>query len=120
MAPPQPRRTTKNTRKHRRMTVRMLVDYQAKGGIHCDYATTLGAGGMFLQTELSMSRGDIVKVRFRIPGGEELHELEARVTWSHDARTEPDGSVRMPGVGLQFTDPTLTAPLARELEDYEG
>ena len=112
------RRTPKNTRKHRRMTVRILVDYQAQGGIHCDYATTLGAGGMFLETDLMMSRGDMVKVRFRIPGGDELHELEARVTWYHAAREEPDGSVRTPGVGLQFTDQTLTATLARELEDY--
>jgi hypothetical protein len=91
------RRTPKNTRKHRRMTVRLLVDYQ-----------------------LAMTRGEIVKVSFRIPGGEELHELEARVTWYHAAREEPDGSLRTPGVGLQFTDPTLTAPLARELEDYAG
>lgn len=114
------RRTPKNTRKHRRMTVRILVDYQAEDGIHCDYATTLGAGGMFLQTERTMARGDRVKVRFRIPGGEVLHDLEARVTWCHEARKEPDGSIRTPGVGLQFTDPSLTAPLARELEDYAG
>ncbi len=114
------RRTPKNTRKHRRMTVRMLVDYQAQGGIRCDYATTLGAGGMFLETDLRMSRGDIVKVRFRIPGGAELHELESRVTWYHAAREESDGSLRTPGVGLQFADPTLTASLARELEDYSA
>ena len=113
-------RSPKNTRKHRRMTVRMLVDYQAMGGIHCDYATTLGAGGMFLQTELELSRGDLVKVRFRVPGNETLHELQARVTWRHDARTDEHGLLRTPGVGLQFADPTATAELARELEDYPG
>lgn len=111
-------RTPKNTRKHRRTTVRILVDYHARGGIHCDYATTLGAGGMFLQTDLAIKRGETVKLRFRIPGAELLHELEAKVTWYHEARSEPDGSMRTPGVGLQFTDQTLTAPLARELEDY--
>ena len=114
------RRTPKNTRKHRRMTVRMLVDYQAMGAIHCDYATTLGAGGMFLQTELALRRGDLVKVRFRVPGGEVIHDLQARVTWHHDARSEPGGAVRTPGVGLQFVDPKATAELARELEDYSG
>ena len=113
-------RTPKNTRKHRRMTVRMLVDYQAMGAIHCDYATTLGAGGMFLQTELALRRGDLVKVRFRVPGGEVIHDLQARVTWHHDARSEPGGAVRTPGVGLQFVDQTATAELARELEDYPG
>ncbi len=114
------RRTPKNTRKYRRMTVRILVDYQARGAIHCDYATTLGAGGMFLQTELPMKRGDTVKVRFRIPGGESLHELEARVTWSHDAKRKAGGKVQSPGVGLQFIDPSATATLARELEDFAG
>jgi uncharacterized protein (TIGR02266 family) len=114
------RPTPKNTRKHRRMTVRMLVDYQAMGGIHCDYATTLGAGGMFLQTELPLRRGDLVKVRFRVPGSELLHDLQARVTWHHEARSEPGGEVRTPGVGLQFVDQNATAELARELEDYPG
>ena len=111
-------RTPRNTRAHRRTTVRILVDYQALGGIYCDYATTLGAGGMFLQTDLVMSRGDIVKVRFRIPGGEVLHELEARVTWYHAPKEEPNGNLRSPGVGLQFTNPSKTATLARELDDF--
>jgi uncharacterized protein (TIGR02266 family) len=111
-------RTPKNTRKHRRATVRILVDYQTSDGIHCDYATTLGAGGMFLQTDLIMARGDTVKVRFRIPGGELLHELEARVTWHHAAKPYPNGDLRTPGVGLQFIDPSATAALARELEDF--
>lgn len=113
-------RTPKNTRKHRRMTVRILVDYQAMGGIHCDYATTLGAGGMFLQTELTLQRGDLVKVRFRVPGSEQLHELQARVTWHHAGRSEAGSEIRTPGVGLQFVDPNATAELARELEDYPG
>jgi len=112
------RKTPKNTRQYRRVTVRLLVDYQARGGIHCDYATTLGAGGMFLQTELMMARGELVKVRFRLPGSETLHDLEARVTWYHAPRRASDGSMRIPGVGLQFTDPKQTVRLARELEDF--
>ena len=115
-----PSRTPKNTRKHRRMTVRVLVDYQAMGGIHCDYATTLGAGGMFLQTELGLRRGELVKVRFRVPGNELLHELQARVMWHHAGQTGPGSEVHTPGVGLQFTDPNATHELARELEDYPG
>ncbi len=113
-------RSPRNTRQHRRMTVRILVDYQTRMGIRCDYATTLGAGGMFLQTELPLSRGDVVRVRFRIPGGETLHELEARVKWSQEARKDPEGQTRSPGVGLQFLDPSATATLARELDDYAG
>jgi uncharacterized protein (TIGR02266 family) len=114
------RRTPKNTRRHRRMTVRILVDYQARATIHCDYATTLGAGGMFLQTELDLARGDLVKVRFRVPGNETLHELQARVMWRHDARPDERGHMRTPGVGLQFLDHRAMQALARELEDYAG
>lgn len=111
-------RTPRNTRKYRRMTVRILVDYQALGGIHCDYATTLGAGGMMLRSGLALKRGDPVRVRFRLPGGEQLFDLQSRVTWVHAARESEDGTKRMPGVGLQFIDPAATATLARELEDY--
>lgn len=113
-------RTPRNTRKFRRMTVRMMVDYQAMGGIHCDYATTLGAGGMFLQTELPLRRGDLVKVRFRVPGNDTLHSIEAKVTWQHDAGSSPDGAARTPGVGLQFLNQNAINELARELEDYLG
>ena len=111
-------RSPRNTRKHRRMTVRILVDYQVRGGIHCDYATTLGAGGMLLQTDLDLLRGEIVKVRFRVPGRDNLFELEARVTWAHAARKGTEDRLRMPEVGLQFTDRSAVELLARELEDY--
>jgi len=109
-------RAPKNTRRHRRMTVRILVDYQADGGIHCDYATTLGAGGMFLRTSLPLERGDDVKLRFRIPGGATLHEIGAKVTWAYFSKAGEEK--RTPGVGLQFTDAAAIARLARELEDY--
>ena len=78
-------RNPKNTRRYRRATIRVLVDYQVQGEIHCDYATTLGAGGMFLRTDLVMARGDCVKVRFRVPNGESLHEFEARADDDSDA-----------------------------------
>lgn len=111
-------RTPKNTRKYRRMTVRILVDYQALGKIHCDYATTLGAGGMFLQTEINLKPGDFVKVRFRLPGAELLHEFESRVTWSETQPAHAHSPTHISGVGLQFKDPSAIAALARELEDY--
>jgi len=109
-------RSQKNTRRHRRMTVRILVDYQTQDGIHCDYATTLGAGGMFLRTTLPLERGDCVNLRFRIPGGAMLHEIEARVTWSRFSKAGE--ATRTPGVGLQFSDAEAIARIARELEDY--
>lgn len=105
------------SRRYRRQTIRVLVDYRTPDGLHCDYATTLGAGGMFLATHENLRRGDVLKLRFRLPGYETLHELEGRVVWVRTAKDgEPAGA---PGAGVQFVDSSATAQLARELEDYE-
>jgi uncharacterized protein (TIGR02266 family) len=112
------RRPKKDNRKFRRVTLRILVDYQAKGGVHCDYATTLGAGGMFLQTDLPLERNDSVKVRFRVPRGETLHELEAMVTWAQPTHEDIAGNPSIAGVGLQFTSAGAKEALAKELENY--
>ena len=110
-------RSPEEARRYRRQTIRVLVDYRTPDGLHCDYATTLGAGGMFLATTESLRRGDVLKLRFRLPGYETLHELEGRVVWVRTAKAgEPTGA---PGAGVQFIDSAATAQLARELEDYE-
>jgi len=106
-----------NHRRHRRQTVRILVDYRSDRGHHCDYATTLGAGGLFIECESPLPIHSIVKLRFRLPHSEELHQLEGRVTWSRDPRSG-DRSVA-PGMGVQFTDVSATVPLARELDHLD-
>ncbi len=110
-------RTKDNTRRHRRQTVRILVDYQCDEGVRCDYATTLGAGGLFIDCEEPLEPDTVVKLRFRLPHSDELHELEGRVTWRREALTG-DRSLA-PGMGVQFTDPTSAAKLARELDHLE-
>ena len=103
-----------NSRRHRRQTVRILVDYRSDRGLRCDYATTLGAGGLFIECEEPLPVDSIVKLRFRLPQSEELHELEGRITWARPAN-KGDRSAA-PGMGVQFTDPSATGPLARELD----
>ena len=110
-------RSPEEMRRYRRQTIRVLVDYRTPEGLHCDYATTLGAGGMFLATTESLRRGDVLKLRFRLPGYDTLHELEGRVVWVRTAR--PGEANGAPGAGVQFVDTSATAQLARELEDYE-
>ncbi|MDE0911144.1 MAG: hypothetical protein OSB60_11815 [Myxococcota bacterium] len=39
-------RTHDDTRRFRRQGLRVLVDYSCDGGIHCDYATSISAGGL--------------------------------------------------------------------------
>jgi uncharacterized protein (TIGR02266 family) len=103
-------------RKFRRRTVRILVDYSSEAGVHCEYATTLGAGGLFIESEQPLPRGTALKVRFRLPGGEGVHEIEGRVAWAHQPRPG-EGGGRSPGMGIEFTDAVSSARLARQLED---
>lgn len=110
-------KTNDNHRRHRRQTVRILVDYRSDQGVSCDYATTLGAGGLFIECEDPLPAGSILKLRFRLPHSEELHDLQGRVSWSRHARTG-DRSVS-PGMGVQFTDLAATSSLARELDNLE-
>ncbi len=106
-----------NARRHRRQTVRILVDYQHAGGVSCDYATTLGAGGLFMECEEPLPKGTIVKLRFRLPHSDDLHSLEGRVSWVRDAVV--GDRALAPGMGVQFTDPSTTAHLARELDHLD-
>jgi uncharacterized protein (TIGR02266 family) len=107
-----------NTRRHRRQTLRVMVDYVTETGVCCDYATTLGAGGMFLETDEPLMPGMRIKARFKLPQGEELHEIEGRVVWRREP-AKPGETVGAGGAGIKFTDASAAAKLARELEDYE-
>ena len=107
---------SESTRRFRRQTVRVLVDYVSDRGVTCDYATTLGAGGLFLESEDLLDCGASIKMRFRLPRGEVLHEVEGRIVW---ARAGARGdTMHAPGMGVQFTDRAASAKLARDLEDW--
>lgn len=97
-------------RRHRRRTVRVQVAYEAGGGVHQGLATTLGAGGLFLQTDQGLARGTELVARFRLRDGGAIHEIDARVVWG-----QAPGSPAA-GCGLEFTDPVAAARLAHELE----
>ncbi len=107
-------RGSHGARRYRRRTVRVLVDCVAPDAILCEYATTLGAGGLFLETEHPFATGARLKLRFRLPGGGRIYELEGRVVWRQQAGGP--GAARAPGIGIEFADPAATAELARELD----
>ena len=107
------------TRRYRRRTVRIEVDYQSpEDGVLCETATTLGAGGLFIESERPLPRNTRLKVAFSLPGCDCRHEIEGRVVWAeHPA--QPGESTCSPGMGIQFTDRAAEARLARDLEDWE-
>jgi uncharacterized protein (TIGR02266 family) len=108
--------TDRDARRHRRQTVRILVEYQADEAERSNYATTLGAGGLFIECDDALPPATILKLRFRLPHSEQLHELEGRVTWRRDAHEERSLS---PGMGIQFGDCPARTKLARELDSLE-
>ena len=100
-------------RRYRRRTMRVQVEYVSSDGHASDPATTLGAGGLFIATEAPLPKDAPLKLRFRLPGGEDLHEIEGRVVW----RKRPhDPGHHQSGMGIEFTDREAAAKLARELE----
>lgn len=100
-------------RRHRRRTVRVLVEYTSDAG-HCrDTATTLGAGGLFIETEAPLPTGARLKLHFQLPGDAEEHAIEGRVVW---ARRPVETGIHAPGMGVEFTDPAASARLARSLD----
>jgi uncharacterized protein (TIGR02266 family) len=102
-------------RRFRRMTVRLLVDFATSAGPRCEYATTLGAGGLFIESEEPLRPGTPFKVRFRLPGRELLHVIESRVAWWQPPGADPS---RAPGMGVEFTDSVAISQLARELDKW--
>jgi uncharacterized protein (TIGR02266 family) len=93
-----------------------MVEYSSPRGLHCDPATTLGAGGLFIETESPLRERTSIKLRFQLPGSETPHEIEGRVVWRSDAAN--DGSTT-PGMGIEFTDRDASNQLARELEHLD-
>jgi Tfp pilus assembly protein PilZ len=101
-------------RRWRRRTVRILVEYTALSAVRCETATTLGAGGLYVETASPLPRGTSIRVRFRLPGSGPDHAIDGRVAWTHVPRQ--GGDQRAAGMGIEFLDPVASSRLARELE----
>ncbi len=109
----RPRIADRPRRKYRRRTLRVLVEHVSDSGLATDPATTLGAGGVFIETESPLPERSTLKMRFRLPGGEAEHEIEGRVVWR---RRPSDPGRHSPGMGIEFTDRLAAQRLAREIE----
>ncbi len=109
----RPRISRQPKRRFRRRTVRVLVDYQSEAGAASGPATTLGAGGLFIETGNPLRVGSRLEMHFRLPGSSRTHEIGGRVCW----RKRPDDvGPHSPGMSIEFTDRGAIMRLARELE----
>ncbi len=103
-------------RRFRRRTVRIEVEYIAEEATRTETATTLGAGGLFIESESPPEAGSVLELRFRLPGSDICHEIQGSVVWT---RRPGDPGRHVPGMGIQFTDKPATALLAHELETLD-
>lgn len=104
----------KTVRGYRRRTVRVSVEHVSEvSGPRCEIATTLGSGGLFIQTDDPLPKGVRLAMRFQLPGCDRLHEIEGRVVWNKQPEAD-DGYTS--GMGIQFTNRYAAAQLARDLE----
>ncbi|MFQ5417140.1 MAG: PilZ domain-containing protein [Myxococcota bacterium] len=104
-------------RRFRRRTVRVLVEYRSDAGLCCETATTLGAGGLYIETDDPLPIGTPLKLAFTLPGSDVCHEIEGSVAWFHQP---PEGMLGSEGMGVSFQDKRAVARLARELRDLRG
>ncbi len=103
-------------RRYRRRTVRISVKYLSDTGLHCERATILGAGGLFIETDSPIAAGSLLKLRFQLSETGAHHEIEGRVVWSKGVE---DGGAGASGMGIEFLNRTAVNALAVELENLD-
>ena len=103
-------------RRYRRRTVRITVEYLSDTGLHCERATTLGAGGLFIQTDSPAAVGSLLKLRFQLSETGTRHEIEGRVVWSNSIG---NGAAGATGMGIEFLNRTAASAVAVELESLD-
>jgi len=102
------------------MTVRVKVDIRSGGRVFSETATTLGAGGLFIETDDPLPRNAFLDLCFQLPSSERIFEFRGRVVWSTPGDTAADGASvnESRGMGIEFTDRVAVSALAREIESY--
>ncbi len=103
-------------RRYRRRTVRITVEYLSDTGLHRERATTLGAGGLFIETDSLVAAGSLLKLRFQLSETGAHHEIEGRVIWSRGIGNCDAGAT---GMGIEFLNRAAASALAVELENLD-
>lgn len=81
-------------RKHERMPVRLIVDYEDADDFIGDYTVNLSAGGTFIHTTRQLDRDTTIQLVLSFPGLLQPITLDGIVRWSRGGH--------QPGVGIEF------------------
>ena len=117
----------RQARRFRRMTVRVRVEIEALERTSLETATTLGAGGLFIEMENPLIENTPLTLRFQLPGSGRKFEIAGRVVWATPPTLARGAPAAGPsggeppcgeslGMGIEFTDRVAIAAIARELE----
>ncbi len=101
-------------RRFRRLTVRVKVDIRWGERTYSETATTLGAGGLFVEMDDPLRDNTILNLRFQLPESDQIFEIQGRVVWSSPRSSSNPNESR--GIGIEFTDRIAISALAREIE----
>src|SRR5438067_12267507 len=78
----------------------LKVEYESLGTLRSDYLSSLGAGGLFLRTDLPLAVGQLLTMSISFPGALEPLHLRGEVRWTANSKAQPEG------VGVEFRDLT--------------
>ncbi|MDB4959812.1 MAG: response regulator receiver modulated PilZ sensor protein [Myxococcales bacterium] len=88
------RTSSSDQRKHERLPVRLIVDYEGADDFMSDYTENLSTGGTFIHTSRVLERETTVMLVLSFPGLLEPISLQGIVRWSRGGK--------QPGIGVEF------------------
>ena len=105
-------------RKHPRIFIRALVDYESHDTFLYDYSKDLSEGGIFIQTDDPLEVGKVIDLKFSLPDVEKVFNIKGEVKWTN--QEESKGGRKGMGVafkGLSEDDKKLLQNYVDKIED---
>ena len=87
-------------RKSERVDLLVRVTYQSVDELFSEFARNINEGGVFIETDSPMEPGSLVGLQFKLPGSDEVIEVEGLVV--RTSHGEEAGEA--PGIGIEFGD----------------
>jgi CheY-like chemotaxis protein/Tfp pilus assembly protein PilZ len=103
-------------RRGARVICRAKVQLTRNGAVHPVMSEDISMGGIYLVTELPITRGEELQFSFVLPGSQVPTEVRGKVTWVNRGSVSGRGKVP-PGIGVEFIEITGAGiPLLRRSE----
>jgi type IV pilus assembly protein PilZ len=94
----QPTAAAADRRRSERIDLLVRVTYQSVDELFSEFARNINEGGMFIETDEPMALGGAVALQFKLPGSDDLIEVEGIVVRTTLDDVESDA----PGMGIEF------------------